>query len=55
VNSSTFLILETDQTQIGTGVFELQSASSSGASAQVPASLLRPAFHARVAKQKKSN
>lgn len=42
VNSSTFLVLETDSNQIGTGIFELQNASASPG-AQPGIVMLRPA------------
>jgi hypothetical protein len=49
VNSSTFLLFVTD-TQIGTGIFELQNAGNSpGALPGI--SRLRPAFHAHAARQ----
>jgi hypothetical protein len=54
VNSSTFLILESDSTQIGTGAFELQSATGSAAAIE-PASLIRLAPRAHNAKQKKTS
>jgi hypothetical protein len=53
VNSSTFLLLETDVTNlVGTGIFELQNpADSPGAEPGV--SPLHPSFHAHAARQKK--
>jgi hypothetical protein len=48
VNSSTFLLFVTD-TQIGTGIFELQNADSPGALPGI--SPLRPAFDAHAARQ----
>jgi hypothetical protein len=41
VNSSTALLLETDQTQVGTGVFELQGNGASPGAIKAPGSLLR--------------
>ena len=51
VNSSTFLILETDAGQIGTGVFELQNASGSPG-AQPGIALLRSAPQAHALRRK---
>jgi hypothetical protein len=51
VNSSTFLILETDGNQIGTGIFELQNASGSPG-AQPGIALLRPALQAHALRRK---
>jgi hypothetical protein len=51
VNSSTFLLLVTD-TQIGTGIFELQNAAGSPQT-ESGASTFHPAFHAHAARQQK--
>jgi hypothetical protein len=51
VNSATFLTLETDQNQIGTGIFELQNASGSPG-AQPGISMVRTAAQAHAARRR---
>lgn len=53
VNSSTYILLETDTTQVGLGTFELQSTPGAGAAAQPAVSMLRPAVRAHAVRQKK--
>ncbi len=50
VNSSTYLLLELDNTQVGT--FEQQSASGTTGAAQPAASLMRPVLHAHANRSK---
>ena len=52
VDSSTFLIMETDSNQIGTGVFEVQNASGSAA-AQARVSVFHAPIQSHAARQKK--
>jgi hypothetical protein len=51
VDGSTFLVLETDDVQTGTGTFQSQAAISTG-SARQPVSLLRPMMHRGALKKK---
>jgi hypothetical protein len=52
VNSSTYLLLESDASQVGLGTFQQQSTPSSAA-VQSPVSMLRPAFRAHASRLKK--
>ncbi|MGA8619576.1 MAG: hypothetical protein WB660_13800 [Candidatus Sulfotelmatobacter sp.] len=53
VNSSSFVLLETDTSQVGMGVFAQQTGSGTTGAAQLaPASLLRPVVHAHTARTK---
>jgi hypothetical protein len=49
VDSSTYLILETDSNQVGLGVFELQGTPAASAAARSVVSALRPAVRAHTA------
>ncbi len=53
INSTTLVLLETDSSQVGQGVFEQQTGSGATAAAQLgAASLLRPVVHAHSARTK---
>lgn len=52
VNSTTCLLLEIDNTQVGLGMFEMQSGSGASSAAQPAASLMRPVMHAHSARSK---
>jgi hypothetical protein len=53
LSSSTYLLLETDTTQVGEGIFEQQGGTSGIPADQPAASLMHQAFRAHIAKQKK--
>jgi hypothetical protein len=53
VDASTFLVMETDSTQTGTGTFQSQSAISAGSAARPLPTLLRPVTHSHGALKKK--
>jgi hypothetical protein len=54
VNSSTFILLETDSTQVGVGTFELQNASSAAPASALPAVALgHPAMSPHAALRRK--
>jgi hypothetical protein len=53
VDSSTYLILETDSNQVGLGIFELQGSPAASAAVQRAISMLRPAVRAHGAWQRK--
>lgn len=54
VSNDTFLVLETDSNQIGTGIFELQSSSSSAAARQSHMSMLHAVARSHGARSRKS-
>lgn len=53
VNSNTFILLEGDNSQVGLGTFEQQSASGAAGAAQSVVSMLRPVVLPHAARQKK--
>jgi hypothetical protein len=52
VNSSTYLLLESDASQVGLGTFQQQSAPSTAALQQPVVSLLRPVVHGSLKRRK---